>query len=316
MYRQVLDPVAHSLAWSSLVAALPLLMLFVLLGVLRMRAWVASLIALAVALVVAIWAYGMPVGQALLAGTEGAAFGFFPILWIVINAIWVYPMTVETGHFDVLRRSFAAGQRRPAHPGDHHRVLVRRAAGGARRVRHAGGGHLGHAHRAGLQAAQGGRAGAHRQHRAGGVRRDGHPDHHARQGDRTCPSDTLGAMVGRQTPHPRGVRAAGAGRSSSTARGAPRDVARRAGCGVGLRRRPVRHLELHLGAAGRRRRVAGVGAAVVALVGSGAGRALGVRRRPAVVAGGAADEPTPEFAGRVANPDARARGRPGVRRRT
>ncbi len=49
----------------------------------------------------------MPVGQTLLAGTEGAAFGFFPILWIVINAIWVYQMTVETGHFDVLRRSFA-----------------------------------------------------------------------------------------------------------------------------------------------------------------------------------------------------------------
>ena len=42
-----------------------------------------------------------------LAGTEGAAFGFFPILWIVINAIWVYQLTVETGHFDVLRRSFS-----------------------------------------------------------------------------------------------------------------------------------------------------------------------------------------------------------------
>ena len=49
----------------------------------------------------------MPVGQALLAATEGAAFGFFPILWIVINAIWVYNLTVESGHFDVLRRSFA-----------------------------------------------------------------------------------------------------------------------------------------------------------------------------------------------------------------
>jgi lactate permease len=107
LYRQVLDPVAHSLAWSSLVAALPLLTLFVLLGIVRMRAWVASVIALVVALVVAVWAYGMPVGQALLAGTDGAAFGFFPILWIVINAIWVYTMTVETGHFDVLRRSFA-----------------------------------------------------------------------------------------------------------------------------------------------------------------------------------------------------------------
>jgi lactate permease len=107
MYKQVLDPVAHSLAWSSLIAALPLLILFVLLGVLRLKAWIASLAALGVALVIAIAVYGMPVGQSLLAGTEGAAFGFFPILWIVINAIWVYNMTVETGHFDVLRRSFA-----------------------------------------------------------------------------------------------------------------------------------------------------------------------------------------------------------------
>ena len=107
MYQQILDPVAHSLAWSSLVAALPLLSLFVMLGVLRVTAWVASLVSLALAVVLAILVYGMPLGQTLLAGTEGAAFGFFPILWIVINAIWVYQMTVETGHFDVLRRSFA-----------------------------------------------------------------------------------------------------------------------------------------------------------------------------------------------------------------
>jgi lactate permease len=108
VYQQVLDPVAHSLAWSSLVAAIPLLLLFILLGVLRVTAWVASLISLAVSLVIAVLVYGMPVGQTLLAGTEGAAFGFFPILWIVINAIWVYQLTVETGHFDVLRRSFAS----------------------------------------------------------------------------------------------------------------------------------------------------------------------------------------------------------------
>ena len=107
MYQQVLDPIADSLGWSSLVAALPLAVLFVLLGGLRMRAWLASLIALAVSLAVAIWAYGMPAGQALLAGTEGAAFGFYPILWIVINALWVYNITVTTGHFDVLRRTFA-----------------------------------------------------------------------------------------------------------------------------------------------------------------------------------------------------------------
>jgi len=107
LYQQILDPVAHSLAWSSLIAALPLLLLFIMLGVLRVTAWVASVVSLVLAIVLAILVYGMPIGQALLAGTEGAAFGFFPILWIVINAIWVYQMTVETGHFDVLRRSFA-----------------------------------------------------------------------------------------------------------------------------------------------------------------------------------------------------------------
>src|SRR3984957_8315458 len=107
MYRQVLDPVADSLGWSSLVAALPLLLLFVMLGVLRITAWIASLAALALAIVIAVAVYGMPGGQAVLGASEGAAFGFFPILWIVMNAIWVYQMTVETGHFDVLRRSFA-----------------------------------------------------------------------------------------------------------------------------------------------------------------------------------------------------------------
>ncbi|BCZ24265.1 L-lactate permease [Mycobacterium senriense] len=107
MYRQVLDPVAHSLGWSSLVAAIPLAALFVLLGLLRVRAWVASVVSLAFAIAVAVLVYGMPTGQATLAASQGAVFGFFPILWIVINAIWVYQMTVQTGHFDVLRRSFA-----------------------------------------------------------------------------------------------------------------------------------------------------------------------------------------------------------------
>jgi lactate permease len=102
----VTDPVGNSVALSAIFAALPLLTLFVLLGVLKMKAWLAGLISLAVALLVAIFIYAMPAGQALLAGTEGAAFGFFPILWIVINAIWVYNLTVESGHFDVLRRSF------------------------------------------------------------------------------------------------------------------------------------------------------------------------------------------------------------------
>jgi lactate permease len=99
-------PVGDSLTLSVIFAALPLITLFVLLGVLRMKAWLAGVISLAVALAVAVAVYSMPLGQALLSGSEGATFGFFPILWIVLNAIWVYNLTVATGHFDVLRRSF------------------------------------------------------------------------------------------------------------------------------------------------------------------------------------------------------------------
>ncbi|OBK75507.1 L-lactate permease [Mycobacterium sp. 1274761.0] len=71
MYQQVLDPVGHSLAWSSLVAAIPLLLLFVLLGVVRVTAWVASLISLAVAIAVAVLVYGMPQNLAIAAAAVG-----------------------------------------------------------------------------------------------------------------------------------------------------------------------------------------------------------------------------------------------------
>ncbi|GLY96623.1 L-lactate permease [Actinoplanes sp. NBRC 103695] len=104
-FKIVTDPVGDSVALSAIFAVLPLLTLFVLLGALRVRAWLAGVISLAVALIVAIAVYAMPVGTALLSATEGAAFGFFPILWIVVNAIWVYNLTVVSGHFDVLRRS-------------------------------------------------------------------------------------------------------------------------------------------------------------------------------------------------------------------
>jgi lactate permease len=106
MFTQDLNPVGDSLTLSALCAAIPLITLFVLLGGLRMKAYLAGSISLVVALAIAIVLFKMPVGQALLSATEGAAFGFFPILWIVINAIWVYNLTVASGHFDVLRRSF------------------------------------------------------------------------------------------------------------------------------------------------------------------------------------------------------------------
>ncbi|HLK94474.1 MAG TPA: L-lactate permease [Nocardioidaceae bacterium] len=107
MFQPDITAVGGSLTATALIAAIPLVTLFVLLGALRLAAWIAGLAALGVSLVIAIAAYSMPVDQALLVASWGAVFGFFPILWIVINAIWVYNLTVETGHFDVLRRSFA-----------------------------------------------------------------------------------------------------------------------------------------------------------------------------------------------------------------
>ena len=107
MYEQVLDPVGGSLAASALVAMIPLATLFILLGGLKLKAHVAGLISLLVGMLIAILAYGMPVDTTLAVATEGAAFGLFPIIWIIWNAIWIYNMTVETGHFAVLRRSFA-----------------------------------------------------------------------------------------------------------------------------------------------------------------------------------------------------------------
>jgi lactate permease len=108
VYTQDFDPVSNSLGLTSIFAVLPLVTLFVLLGGLKMKAQWAALISLLVAIIVALTVYGMPFGQTALSATEGAAFGLFPIMWIVVAAIWVYNMTVETGHFAVLRRSFGA----------------------------------------------------------------------------------------------------------------------------------------------------------------------------------------------------------------
>ncbi|HZN87485.1 MAG TPA: L-lactate permease [Thermoleophilaceae bacterium] len=108
MYTQDFYPISDSLGLSSIFAVLPLVTLFILLGGLKMKAQWAALISLGVAMLVALAVYGMPVGQTALSASEGATFGLFPIMWIVVTAIWVYNMTVETGHFAVLRRSFGA----------------------------------------------------------------------------------------------------------------------------------------------------------------------------------------------------------------
>ncbi len=105
MFLQTLTPLG-SLTVSALVGLLPLLTVFVLLGVLRWKAHWAGLAALAVAIVVAVAAYGMPVQLGLLSATQGAVFGLFPIMWIVFTAIWLYQVTVVSGRFEDLRAAF------------------------------------------------------------------------------------------------------------------------------------------------------------------------------------------------------------------
>ncbi|MEU7058231.1 L-lactate permease [Streptomyces sp. NPDC046197] len=106
MYQPHLSPIAGSLALSALVAALPLLTLFVLLGGVRLRAHWAGLASVAVAVVVAIAGYHMPARLALLSAGEGAGFGLFPIVWILVTAVWLYQLTVVTGRFEDLRQAF------------------------------------------------------------------------------------------------------------------------------------------------------------------------------------------------------------------
>jgi lactate permease len=108
MYKQVLDPVGGSLFQSAIFAVLPLVTLFVLLGVMKVKAHIAAIAALVVAILVALIASSMPLGQAADSAILGACFGLFPIMWIVWNAIWIYNMTDVTGHFAVLRRSFTS----------------------------------------------------------------------------------------------------------------------------------------------------------------------------------------------------------------
>lgn len=102
MYTQPLAPVAGSLALSALLAALPLLLLFLLLGVFKVKAWLSALIGLAASIAVAIIGWGMPAAMAFSATAEGAFYGAFPIMWILVNAIWVYQLSVITGWFESL----------------------------------------------------------------------------------------------------------------------------------------------------------------------------------------------------------------------
>lgn len=91
---------------SALVGFLPIIAIFVTLGVLRWKAHIAGLATLGISLVIAVTAWQMPVGLALLSASEGAVYGLFPIVWIVFMAIVLYQVTVVSGRFEDLRSVF------------------------------------------------------------------------------------------------------------------------------------------------------------------------------------------------------------------
>ena len=105
MWQHNYEPLSGSLGLSAVVAAVPILVLFLMLGILRKPAWMSALAALASALLVALAVYGMPAKLALISMIYGAAFGLFPIAWIVFAAIMLYRLAVDTGKFEIIKDS-------------------------------------------------------------------------------------------------------------------------------------------------------------------------------------------------------------------
>jgi lactate permease len=105
-YQPDVEAVGGSLFATAMVSTIPLLVVFVFLGLLKTKAHIAGLAGLASAILVAIFAFGMPVDLSLLAASQGAVYGLFPIMWIVVTAIWLYQLTVVSGRFEDLRISF------------------------------------------------------------------------------------------------------------------------------------------------------------------------------------------------------------------
>jgi len=106
MWTQVYDPFGNMVI-STLVAAIPIVVLLGLIGVFEVRAHIAAALGLVAALLVATLAFGMPATKAGAAAGYGAAFGLLPIGWIILNVIFLYQLTNEKGEFEVLQRSIS-----------------------------------------------------------------------------------------------------------------------------------------------------------------------------------------------------------------
>jgi lactate permease len=105
-WTQIYAPLGN-IFLSAFIAALPVVVLLGLLAFYRMKAHVAAIAGLVSALFVALLVYGMPAPLAFAAALDGAAFGLFPIGWIVLGAIFIYDITVATGKFEIVKQTIA-----------------------------------------------------------------------------------------------------------------------------------------------------------------------------------------------------------------
>ena len=106
-FHQTYEPVLGSIFLSAIVAGVPLYVLFVMLAVLRLPAWMCAVASMLTAAVLGWIVWGMPLGVTLGAATEGMAFGLWPISWIVLNAVFFHNLTVASGDFDVIKRALS-----------------------------------------------------------------------------------------------------------------------------------------------------------------------------------------------------------------
>lgn len=104
-FTQNFTAVGNSLGWTALVATIPILYFFWALAIKKMKGYMAGLTTLIIAIVIAVLAFKVPVLTAVASASQGAVYGIIPIGWIIITSVFLYNLTVKTGHFDVIRSS-------------------------------------------------------------------------------------------------------------------------------------------------------------------------------------------------------------------
>jgi len=106
-WTQVINPL-NNFTLSALVASIPIIFIFWALTIRKMKGYQASFLTMATAIVIALFVYGMPTKLVLLSAFHGALYGVFPICWIILNAVFLYNITVKSGQFEIIKNFMAS----------------------------------------------------------------------------------------------------------------------------------------------------------------------------------------------------------------